>query len=341
MLLRLREAERFPFPIASEGWQPLGLSAASFGRFEDLEALRAHLLELPGARLNGWGSVDWHVPEGGTLGLNVHDDGRAIGVDTHAPWEAVLELHRYVARRWPGVVIVDGGDLHDQASFQAFVDGRWSPDELPGRFPWRPREVPPGERPSLSELIAALEGSDQERKRAALEALRDMGPAGAGAAPHASVLLSAGYIPLQVEAAEALLAMGHGAAAVEPLVDALSRAARDPGLGWHRACAGLLGRIGAGAAGAVPALVKLLGDPDRHVRLAGAMALAALGTRAQAAVPALLAALEDPWPRVRRQAVRALVGLARDGDGIREAVLVLAADEDPEVAREVRAAFPG
>jgi len=181
-------------------------------------------------------------------------------------------------------------------------------------------------------LIEALADEDEQVRRAAAGALRDMGPQAGDAIPAliqtlrdkdvsmdaASALGEIGpqAIPALVEAVDdrdaqvrrgAILALGFiGPEAKEAaplIIQALEGDAE-----WlvRSGAANALGWIKPDASEAVPALVQALEDESEYVRSAAADALGEFGAQARDAIPALIEALGDEYSGLRSSAARAL-----------------------------------
>ena len=144
-------------------------------------------------------------------------------------------------------------------------------------------------------LLAALRDAEEDVRRAAAEALGEIGDA--AAVPGLLAALRDADADVRREAAWALGRIGD-AAAVPGLLAALRDA--DADVRWAAAAA--LGRIGDAAA--VLGLVAALRDADERVREAAAWALRKIGDAA--VVPGLLAALRDADADVREAAAWAL-----------------------------------
>ncbi|WP_028459444.1 HEAT repeat domain-containing protein [Chloroflexus sp. Y-396-1] len=150
-----------------------------------------------------------------------------------------------------------------------------------------------GDAAAVPELLAALRDADWNARRAAAEALVQIG---AAAVPGLLAALRDASEWVRQVAASALGRIGD-AAAVPELLHAL----RDANPDVREAAAGALGRIGDAAA--VPELLHALRDANPGVHEAAVEALRQIGAPA---VPGLLAALRDAREWVRQVAARAL-----------------------------------
>ena len=143
----------------------------------------------------------------------------------------------------------------------------------------------------IQALIQALGDSDWAVRRAAAEALGDLGDSQA-VPPLIQALGDSGW-DVRRAAAEALGAVGDPQA-----IPALIKALGNDGGAVRSAAAEALGAIGDPQA--IPALIQALGDSDRDVRRAAAEALGKLGD--PKAVPALKKRLYDESEAVRNAA---------------------------------------
>ncbi len=164
-------------------------------------------------------------------------------------------------------------------------------------------QIGPEAKAAVPHLVELLKDSDTDVRRAAAGALGQIGPAAKDAVPHLVDLLKDPVEDVRRAAAYALGQIGAEAkAAVPHLVELL----KDPNCNVRRAAAYALGQIGAEAKDAVPHLIDLLKDSDTDVRRAAAGALGQIGPAAKAAVPHLIARLKDPDGDVGRAAADAL-----------------------------------
>ena len=152
----------------------------------------------------------------------------------------------------------------------------------------------------VSKLIIKLKDSDWRVRKAAANALGNIGPAAKEAVPALIAALKNSNLIIQNSAKKALGKIGLEA------VPALIAALKDSY--WHvrEAAADALGNIGPAAKDAVPALIAALKDSNKFVRRATAYALGGIGPVAKEAVPALIVALKDSAWRVRKAAAEAL-----------------------------------
>jgi HEAT repeat protein len=169
---------------------------------------------------------------------------------------------------------------------------------------WRDR--PAGPAADLRDMFGA-----GPMRRAAYEALLDLGPRAKAAVPDLMTDLKAqlqrtGELALDLmvqpdeEAADLLVKIG------EPAVAALVRLAQAP-TPLHRVrAAEALGRIGTPARAAVPDVLKLLNDQTAGVRRAAVVALGRIAPGDKEVAAALARARDDRAVEVRRVAVRAL-----------------------------------
>ncbi len=155
-------------------------------------------------------------------------------------------------------------------------------------------------RSALTPLVAALGDADDAVRRAAVEALGDLGDSGA-VRPLIGAL-GAGDFGLRIAAAESLVKLGHPGA-VDPLIALL----QDPRPQLRWTAAEVLGKLGDQRA--VEPLMAALKDSERLVRWSAAEALGNLGD-GRAAEP-LATALDDPM--VCQKAAEALGKLGDAG----------------------------
>ncbi|MCL4821832.1 MAG: HEAT repeat domain-containing protein [Vicinamibacteria bacterium] len=141
----------------------------------------------------------------------------------------------------------------------------------------------------LAALAAAVGVGGVDEKRAALWALRRLGPAAAPALPALRAALGDPEEPVRAEAARALGALGPAA---RPAAPELFARLADPRAAPRWAAARALFTIGLQAAEDLPALSAALGHADPFVRAFAAFSLGNFGSAAAPAVPALIAALE-------------------------------------------------
>jgi HEAT repeat protein len=216
----------------------------------------------------------------------------------------------------------------DTGSTPLFFERRASGDPLISLSPATAAPLP-GDR--MRRLVETLQDSDQNVRRSAIDALGNIGPNAAGAAPALAAALKDPDKHVRQRAAGALVTIGPNAAEAVP---ALAAALKDHDNDVRRLAALALGKIGPNAAEAEPALADTLKDPDTIVRL---WAIEALGKIGPAAVPALAAALIDADKDVR---ARAAAALAEIGPNATEAVAALAAIlKDPDATVRWDAAY--
>ncbi|MGP0064378.1 MAG: HEAT repeat domain-containing protein [Isosphaeraceae bacterium] len=152
--------------------------------------------------------------------------------------------------------------------------------------------------------------STTERIRLAVgaaQALNAIGPGAAAAIPELARLATSG--PDESIAAAAVHTLGGIG---ETAVPALIKLVHDEGWEIRIGALNALGRVGQKAAAAIPELVRALSDPDEEIRAAAAETLGDIGTGPDgaAAIPALLNVLSD-WDKTVR--VNAVVALGRIG----------------------------
>jgi HEAT repeat protein len=212
-------------------------------------------------------------------------------------------------------------------------------------------------RGAALETLTSAAGGETAVRRAALQALGDMGPDARTAVDAVARRLTDPEPAVRWAAAEALGRIGPAAAAAVPalrraLADAAVRLAAADALGWigraaepavaaltaltrdadpeaRRVAAWALLRVGKGGPDAVPILTEELRNGDWRIRRDAAAFLWNLGPEARPALKALTEALDDSHAHVRWAAAGAVVGL--QGPGAKAALPVLvAALRDPD-----------
>lgn len=186
-------------------------------------------------------------------------------------------------------------------------------------------------QPTLHDLIAAVNASDQPARLVALDSLGLMGPKAAAAVPTIAAALKDSSAAVRAHAAQALGAIG---AAAKPAVPELAVLIADPDRVVRREAIEAIARIHPGPEVSAPLLAKVLEKADPQVRHAAITALAErgaaavpvlikalghkpatywaclvlaqIGPDAKEAVPALTALIDDPRPEIRREAILAL-----------------------------------
>ena len=125
-------------------------------------------------------------------------------------------------------------------------------------------------------------------------------------------------------------------------VPALAAALGDESVEVRVTVAEALGAIGEGAAPAVPALIHSLeSDEDEDVRANAAEALGLVGEpAAEPAIPALLKALKDAEPQVRAYSAWALGEIAYESKEAEDALAAAMEDDDEHVRTWAAEAFP-
>jgi HEAT repeat protein len=221
---------------------------------------------------------------------------------------------------------------------------------------------------AASSLGAAPRDPAPERRAAAARALRGRGLAARVAVPALFEALGDAREAVRWAAAQALEAVGIGAAdepmleaelrhpdpyvrafaawalgglgeAARPAIPALIEAyEREEGEGRGTAV-GALGQLGPLAKDAVPALARGLRNPRNHRRWATARALGRIGPDARAAVPALALAVADENNHVRVHAAQALGRIGVDAAAAVPALTAATRDPDDAVRREAGTAL--
>mmetsp|Transcript_83947 Transcript_83947/g.271263 ORF Transcript_83947/g.271263 Transcript_83947/m.271263 type:complete len:894 (+) Transcript_83947:111-2792(+) len=154
-------------------------------------------------------------------------------------------------------------------------------------------------------LTECLSDSNESVRRAAAQALEQIGPAAAAAVPALAAMLLDPTEDVRCAAAKALARMGGEAAS--PAVPALAETcSRDSNASVQKAAVAALGQLGTFAVPAVPALIECLRSPNHSVRCAAASSLESLGPSGASAVSALLVCAHDPDVGVRTTASKAL-----------------------------------
>ncbi|MCM2256971.1 MAG: HEAT repeat domain-containing protein [Vicinamibacteria bacterium] len=192
--------------------------------------------------------------------------------------------------------------------------------------PWDRRRASPGvgtRRAAAAvearALALRLDAGAVEEQRAALWALRRVGPGASAALPELRTALRHREEVVRAETARALGALG---AAARPAVDELFAQFDDPRVAPRWAAARALHAIGLRAPDDVVALARALGHADPFVRAFAAFVLGGFGPAAAPAVPQLIAALAHPEGFDRAGAATVL---SRVGPAAAPAVPALAA----------------
>ena len=154
---------------------------------------------------------------------------------------------------------------------------------------------------AVATLRAALADPSSAVRVGAAQALGQIGPAAAGAAPDLIGILQDPDETVRCRAAEAL-----GLVGAEAAVPALTGELSDPSPAVQEAAARALGSFKEAAGTAVPALVPLLQHPEESVRQAAADAIGQIGVLTAEATTSLVDGLTSRDTLVRAQTAEAL-----------------------------------
>lgn len=157
---------------------------------------------------------------------------------------------------------------------------------------------------AVPSLMHCLEDTSEVVRKAAAQALQQIGPAAGVAVPALIAHLSDPSEDMRCACANALERLGGEFAA--PAVPALAALLQDANTSVQKAALAALGQLGPHAEPAVPAIIECLQSTSESVRFAAAAALEHLGPSAASSVPTLLRCLQDSNVGVRTVAATAL-----------------------------------
>jgi HEAT repeat protein len=181
-------------------------------------------------------------------------------------------------------------------------------------------------------LIELLRHEDVEVRREVTAALRDIGPAAAGAGPALALAINDSDERVGDVASQALAAIGA------PAIPELLALLRDQNTITRRRAVRVLSHMGCDAAPVASALAEALGDDDAAVRFWAAKALGEIGEPTPHTVACLTAALRDSDADVRWQAA---ASLARAGAAAVEPLAELLHDPHPAVRAQAERILGG
>lgn len=238
----------------------------------------------------------------------------------------------------PGLRLLARRTLEQFASLQQRFEGA-GPSVVQARHEGAetpPRPLLERVRASVPALAAGVSDPDVRARRAAIDALENLGE---DAAPAAPALLQALADPDPFVRWSAARTLGRlhrvdGAKVVAGLTVLLG----DRDLDVRLAAAAALERRGPEAADAMPALARAAAAGDPVLRVAAIEALGGIGSAAKPAVPVLAEALSAPDARVRKAAAEVLGELGDPGEYL-EVLRSASADPDPTVRKAVRDAL--
>lgn len=200
-----------------------------------------------------------------------------------------------------------------------------------------PRPLLERVRASVPALAAGISDPDVRARRAAIDALENLGEEATPAGP-ALLQALADPDPFVRWSAARTLGRLRGVDAGK-VVGGLRPLLGDRDLDVRLAAAGALGRRGPGAADAVPALTRAAATGDPVLRVAAIEALGAIGAAAKSALPVLAESLSASDARVRKAAATVLGGLGESAGEFQEVLRAAAADPDVGVRKAVRDAL--
>ena len=260
--VRLRDHKRRSFPVS---FDDVRLGEEDFARLESVGDGWQQLREFPGMIPNGSHGKCWDVPEGGSLYVNATEYG--FDIDTHASWEAVLELYVYLKGFYPDLVVLDpqAGAIFDEESFRRFVE---APDEIV------PRRVEEKKAPDPAPL--------KRPERSFVEAVLDLNRTNPTTRERVTEICRAARCDLR-----AYRALGEKC--LWDFVDAFGHESHSVRSSAFHA----VGALGPKARDAVPALIEALEQP--HLQMYAASAIRELGVTARAAIPKLIEVLDSAF----------------------------------------------
>ena len=181
---------------------------------------------------------------------------------------------------------------------------------------------------AIPALLERLRDGDQSVRFQAISSLKKVGP-GPDTVPSLVKAFRAGDARFQMEVADVLGQMGHGALGAAPT---LIRALNGPEDGVRRAAGSALRLIGPDFSTLAPVLRKRLRSTNSETRLSGITAIQTIGPSvARGMLPEIIEALEDPDVRVRRTAVWSTSEMVRDTKELVPALARRLEDEDVTV----------
>jgi HEAT repeat protein len=216
------------------------------------------------------------------------------------------------------------------------------------------------ESPRVLDLFMdSLRSLDKDQRRAAIDALAELGRESRWAIGPLCDCLKDAEASLRRASAAALLRVCNGRAELEQdgppeaepvmwlqsmpeartVVETLKSALHDQDKLVRRDVAATLGHLGAAARDAKAALVITLNDSDSEVRANAAEALGKLGPEARDCADALLAVLKDPDASVRAKAIAGLRGMQAEPKRIVEPLRAALNDTDEKVRTNAAAAL--
>ena len=178
------------------------------------------------------------------------------------------------------------------------------------------------------DIVKCLKDDDQEVRRFAVEALRNLGNTSEPVVGDMLALLQHKYPEVRYSAIEALRNLGN---ASEPILQALLALLQDEDISVRYSAIEALGNLGNDSEPVLQAILTLLQDEDISVRYSAIEALGNLGNTSEPVVEALLALLQYEYPGLRRSAAEALGNLGNTSEPVVQAFLALLQDKYPEV----------
>ncbi len=162
--------------------------------------------------------------------------------------------------------------------------------------------IAPSDRRAVPILVQVLEGADKPMREAALAALDGMGENAKDAVPTVERMLAADKDSRAAAQAAQVLGSAAGAAACEPLAQAIAES-KDSFV--RESAITTMGRLWPVCPQTIPTLIGTFGD----VAGTGFWCARALGQIGKPAIPALTAALKSAEPKVRQAAAEAFASM--------------------------------
>lgn len=276
-----------------------------------------------------------HDPQEHVRAVAVAALGRLKAVDTIPLLAALSQDSSAVVRQSVAEALGSLGTARTVSTVDGWPHGRrrWLRGRAQGWWlAWRRRATPTPPCDPVKLAVQTLEDSLADDSAAvrtqATQALGQIGPPAANAAPGLIGMLKDGDETVRCQAAESLgLVGGSKEATVTALVELLEDASGPVKASAARA----LGSLNEAARPAVSALVPLLQDRDESVRTAAAEAIARVGPLDEAATDSLAEGLDSPDTVVRAQTAEALGTIGAAAEDAAPALVGAMEDENDRV----------